>query len=132
MASCCVILSPEPLYDDKFHLVVFSNYPLIKKIMKPQKTRQKNSVRNWVFEQQTRPKNCKFSQILQAKTKKKNKLWFLGLFGKICQKSKNRLNSDYWVINNFFEGKLRSFYFSIKKVIMKDTQTGPRFLLDTL
>lgn len=100
--------------------------------MKPQKTRQKNSVRNWVFEQQTRPKNCKFSQILQAKTKKKNKLWFLGLFGKICQKSKNRLNSDYWVINNFFEGKLRSFYFSIKKVIMKDTQTGPRFLLDTL
>ena len=44
--------------------------------MKPQKTRQKNSVRNWVFEQQTRPKNCKFSQILQAKTKKKQTLVF--------------------------------------------------------
>ena len=91
VVSCYLILSRLVPFDE-FHLIVFSNYPLLskkKKTVKPQRQqktkrtpRKKNSVRKWVFEQQT--KSAKISK----KWKSVGFVWLIcpkGLIGLINQ-----------------------------------------------
>ena len=89
VVSCCLILSPE-VPSDEFHLIVFSNYPLLSKKKqwnpkdnkKPKEPQEKNSVRKWVFEQQT--KSAKISK----KWKSVGFVWLIcqkGLIGLINQ-----------------------------------------------